>query len=391
MYLFLFGRDYKLSTLEVFSYFKLNGIPFSLVSSTSHYAIFDFKSQVNLNKIISDLGGTTRIYKIFFTSPKITSELLNKFDVNYPKKFNYAVSSVNFSDDDLDLLKEIFKQQFKIEKIKAVYKKPKKFKDKKENTIINPNNYFSYALDKGFEIFATKEDNKYYLGYAVACYNPKDLIIKDTLRPEQEKLYSTSFRLTKIMVNILGLKKDKRILDPFSGFGNFLIEGLSKGYNVLGIDKDREMVLKSKKNLAWAVNYFKYKNDFTVLNGDSSKLNFSADGVVFEPYMGPFISKLPNYVRARSIVDSLNKLYYDLFKNLYNNLKPKTRVVCILPELRTYDEQIVGVSQDVFLKNGFDFYDLKKINPGISIENPIYYTAANDSKINRYVYVLERR
>jgi len=391
MYLFLFGRDYKLSILEVFSYFKLNNISFSYIKSTDTYAIFDFKQKVDFSKIIDDLGGTTRIYKVFYSSNKISSDFLNFFDKDYSKKFNYGISYKFVSDDDLDFVKQSFKEQFKLEKVKGVLKKAKKFKDKKENTIINPNNYFSYSLDKGFEIFFTKVDNKYYLGYAVVCYSPKDIIKKDTLRPEQEKLYSTSFRLTKIMINILGLKKGKRILDPFCGFGNFLIEGLSKGYNVLGIDKEREKVISSKKNLAWAVSYFKYTNDFTVLHGDSSKLNFSADGVVFEPYMGPFISKLPNFLRAKSIVDSLNKLYSDLFRNLYSNLKPKTRIVCILPELKTYDDQLLKVSDSVFLNNGFSYLDTSKITNQVSIENPIFYAAANDSKINRYIYILERK
>jgi tRNA G10 N-methylase Trm11 len=193
------------------------------------------------------------------------------------------------------------------------------------------------------------------------------------------------------MINILGLKKGKRLMDPFCGFGNFLIEGLSKGYNVLGIDNDRNKVISSKKNLTWAASYFKYSNDFTVLNGDSSKLKFSADGVVFEPYMGPFISKLPNFLRAKSIVDSLNKLYSDLFRNLYDNLKPKTRVVCILPELKTYDDQFLRVSESVFLNNGFIFLEISKITKEVSIQNPIFYAAANESKINRYIYILERK
>lgn len=392
MYLFLFGRDGKLSTLEVFSYLKISNISYKLISFSENFIIFDFNTQkLNFNKIINDLGGTTRIYKIFYNSQKLTSDFLNYFDKDYSKKFNYGISSLDFSQENVSFIKDSFKEYFKKEKIKAVFKKPKKFKEKIDNTIINPNNYFSYSLDKGFEIFATKIKNNYYLGYAISCYSPKDIIFKDTNRPEKEKLYSTSFRLIKIMINILGLKKDKRLIDPFCGFGNFLIEGLYKGYNVLGIDKDREMVLRSKKNIKWAKNIFKLKNDATILNGDSSKLKFSGDGVVFEPYMGPFISKLPNYQRAKSIVDSLNKLYYDLFRNLYNNLKPKTRVVCILPELKTYDGQKVNISVDCFLKNGFNFYDVLKINKDIMIENPVFYTTPKDSKINRYVYILERK
>jgi len=392
MYLFLFGRDYKLSTLELLSYLKLNNISYSLISTTTSYAIFDFKNQkLNFNNILNDLGGITRIYRIFHKSEKFNSDFLNKFDVNYPKKFNYSISSVNITLNQIQFLTETFKEQFKFEKTKAVYKKPKKQQDKKENTIVNPNNYYSYGLDKGFELFVSKHDNIYYYGVAIACYDPKELITKDTLRPMQEKLHSTSFRLTKIMINLLGLKKGKRILDPFCGLGTFLIEGLYQGYQVIGIDKDRDMVVKSKKNLIWAIDHFKLKDNYTVLNGDSSTLRFSADAVVFEPYMGPFISKLPNADRVNNILGNLKPLYDNLFKNLYNNLKPKTKVIFILPEFKTYDGKLFGISDNIFLKNGFEYSDFSKINAGIDIKNPIFYQTPNDSKINRYIYIIERK
>ncbi len=391
MYVFLFGRDFKLSFLEVLFYFKQKNISYTIVTTSDTHAIFNFKQKLNFKEVINDLGGTTRIYKVFYSSEKINSSFLDKFDVNFSKKFNYSISHINISSNQLQAIIESFKEFFKKERVKAVYKKPKKFKDKKENPIVNPNNYFSYSLDKGFELFVSKNDSLYYFATAIECYNPKDLILKDTLRPEKENLYSTSFRLTKIMINLLALKKGKRILDPFCGFGNFLIDGLSKGYDVVGIDKDREMVLKSKKNLLWATNYFKFKNNYTILHGDSSKLKFSADAVVFEPYMGPFISKLPNYNRARDIIDSLNKLYYDLFKNLYNNLKPNTKVVCILPELKTYDGKLLNISESVFLKNNFDYFNFLKLDKNINFKNPIFYTAPSDSKINRYIYILERK
>ncbi len=392
MYLFLLGRDYKLSILEILSYFKFNNISYSLITSTNNYIIFkDFPKDLDFNKVILDVSGITRIYKIFYVSEKLNNSFLNKFDKEYTNKFNYSVSYTDASHNHLQIVLDILKEQFKSEKIKAVYKKPKKHDPKIENTIVNPNNYFSYSLDKGFELFLTKNKNLFYIGYAIACTSLKDIILKDTKRPEQRELYSTSFRLVKIMINLLSLKKGKRIYDPFCGLGNFLIEGLSKGYDVVGVDKDREMVVKSKKNVSWAIDYFKLKNNSSILHGDSSKLKVRADAVVFEPYMGPFISKLLNYTRAKEISDSLTKLYFDVFKNLSENLKPKTRVVCILPEFKTYDNKIIKITNDVFLKNNFVFYDLKKINKDITIENPIFYTTPNDSKINRYIYILERK
>lgn len=391
MFLFLLGRDYKLSTLEILSYFKLNKIDYKLYVTSEKYLIFEKISNKNFKKIINDLGGTTRIYKIFHTSKELNSSFLNYFDNDYSNKFNYSISYLNITHNQLEFIVDSFKLKFKEEKIKAVYKKPKKQKDKKQNTIVNPNNYFSYSLDKGFETIVVKDKNIFYFGYALECTDIKDLIIKDTQRPEKEKLYSTSFRLIKIMINLLGLKKGKRILDPFCGLGNFLIEGLSKGYDVVGIDKDRDMVLKSKKNVSWAVSHFKLKTKYNVLHGDSTKAKFFADAVAFEPYMGPFISKLPNYNRARDIISSLDLLYFNLFKNLSKNLKSKTKVVCILPEIQTYDGQKVRTSESVFLKNGFVFFNFSKIDEKIDFENPIFYTTPNDSKINRYIYILEKK
>lgn len=389
MYLFLFGRDYKLSLIEVLSYFKLNNISYSLVSHSNKFAIFNFDKKISFNKVINDLGGTTRIYKIFYTSDKFNLNFINKFNVNYPKKFNYSISYLNIDPDRIQSIVETFKEQFKLEKVKGVYKKPRKQKDKKINTIINPYNYYSFSLDNGFELFVGKDKDTFYFATTVVCYKPDEIIKKDTLRPEKENLYSTSFRLVKIMINILQLKTGKRLLDPFSGLGNFLIEGLYKGYDVLGIDKDRDMVLKSKKNVLWAKDYFKLKNNFSILHGDSTKLKFNADAVFFEPFMGPFISKLPNLDRANNIAKSLHKLYFDLFKNLNINLKQNTKIVCIFPEFKTYDNKTVNISKDVFLKNNFQLFDFKRLNTSIDIENPIFYSTPNDSKINRYVYVLE--
>ncbi len=390
MYLFLIGRDPNLSLLELYTYFKTNKINYTILKFTNKYLLLDFKARINPKKMILDLGGTTRIINMYKTTNEINKDFIDYLDFNEPKKFNFAVSSLNVDEDKLEEVVNYLKAYFKSLKVKAIYKIPRKHKiDKKKatrGTIINPDNYYTWKLDNGFELFVLKLEDKYYFGKTVGCFNPKQNIFKDKNRPLKRNLHSTSFRLTRIMVNLLGLAKNKKMLDPFCGTGTFLIEGLLSNLDVIGIDKSSEMCVVSKKNVEWAIGKFKLKNTYKVINSDSTKTNFKADAVVFEPYMGPFLDKLPNHVKAKNIVSSLSKLYYDIFKNLNKNLKSKSKIVCVLPEIRTYDDKLFNISNSVFLKNSFQLVDTTKYD----ITNPISYNTPSGSKINRYIYILEK-
>jgi len=353
------------------------------------FLLLTFFQKINLNKVITDLGGTTRIAKIFHKSEKIDSNFINYLDLDTPKKFNYSVSSIDIEEKNIESILIILKEYYKSIKSKAVYKKPRKFK-KERLTIVNPDNYFSWKLDEGFELFVIKEKNIYYFAKTVFSSSSKENRFKDTNRPLKKNLHTTSFRLARIMVNLLGLEKNKTILDPFCGTGTFLIEGLIRNYNVIGVDKNTEMAEISLRNLNWAQKEFKFNNTYKVITGNSTKIKFKADACVFEPFMGPFLDNLPNTFRAQKIVSNLSVLYSDLFENLNSNLKRNSVVVFILPEFRTFDNKIVNVSENVFLKNNFKKLDVQSLDGDIKLENPIFYTTPNGSKINRYIYILKR-
>jgi len=389
MYLFLLGRDFKLSKLELIIYLKTLNIKYSIISDHEKYILINFFQKINLNKVITDLGGITRISKIFHKSEKIDSNFINYLDLDTPKKFNYSVSSIDIDDKEIESVLVILKDYYKSIKSKAVYKKPRKFKSERL-TIVNPDNYFSWKLDNGFELFVIKEKNIYYFGKTVASSSSKENRFKDTNRPFRKNLHTTSFRLARIMVNLLGLEKNKTILDPFCGTGTFLIEALIRNYNVIGVDKNNEMADISLKNLNWAQKQFNFNNTYKVITGNSTKIKFKADACVSEPFMGPFLDNLPNTFRAQKIVSNLSVLYSDLFENLNLNLKKNAIVVFVLPEFRTFDNKIVNVSENVFFKNNFKKLDVSLLDGDIKLENPIFYTAPNGSKINRYIYILKR-
>ena len=395
LYLFLLGRDFRLSKLELATYFSTNNIDYSLIINTDKYLILDLKSfeKLNFSKIQTDLSGITRIVKIYHSSDSLDSKIISSFDVYYDKKLNYTISTIDVENDVRSDLELLFKQKFKEEKVKAIYKKPVSHSKKKseKNYVTNPDNYYSWKINEnGFEFFTVFYNNQYYFGITVSCFNPKINKLKDTKRPSIKEKHNTSFRLAGIMINLLGAKKAK-IVDPFCGTGTFLIEGLIKGYDVIGIDKDKDMIYSSKKNVDWAIKQFKIKkNNYKLIQGNSAKVDYKADFAVFEPYMGPFLKKLPSKERSLKITKELNKLYFEVFNNLNKSLNNSAKIVCVLPEFKTFDDQKIKISSKVFLENGFRLFDVSKLNKDLDLINPIPYTTPSGSRINRHIYILEK-
>lgn len=397
MYLFLLGRDKDLSKLEIAVYLHKHNISYSVIANSEKYLILDFNKDHNFEGLTKELGGLVRVSKVYLDTSKIKSnkEIINKLDFDSPKKFNYTISTIDVSEEELEIVEDMLKQAFKQERSKAVYKKPVTHSKKKSkeniNYIANPDNYFSWKINDGLELFVVKFDNKFYFAKTMSCFNPKDNIFKDKNRPVIKEMYNTSFRLVSIMINLLGQSKGKTIVDPFCGTGTFLIEGLIKNFNVVGIDNSKEMIEASNKNVSWAIKEFKLSGRHKLIQGDSTKTRFSADACVFEPYMGPFLKKALNIDKARTIVKELNGIYYDVFTNLNNNLLKNARVVCILPDFKTYDNKIISINRGVYERNGFSLVDVSALNPKLELQNPIAYTTPSGSMINRKIYILEKK
>jgi len=83
-------------------------------------------------------------------------------------------------------------------------------------------------------------------------------------RPKKSKKYphELDWKLTRVMINLIGLKKGETICDPFCGTGTTLLESESMGINAIGIDFDEKMCDMSKENLK--LNNYKSK----ILNSD---------------------------------------------------------------------------------------------------------------------------
>ncbi len=103
-------------------------------------------------------------------------------------------------------------------------------------------------------------------------------------RPKKIKTHphELNWKLTRAMINLIGLKEGETVCDPFCGTGTTLLEAESMGIHGIGLDFDQKMYDISKENLD--VNGYKSK----IIKADFSQLTNIVnefDGIVTDlPY-----------------------------------------------------------------------------------------------------------
>jgi tRNA (guanine10-N2)-dimethyltransferase len=127
-------------------------------------------------------------------------------------------------------------------------------------------------------------------------------------------------RIARALVNLSGIKKGEKILDPFCGTGGILLEAGMIGAHVFGSDIDKKMVQGCKKTLGYyGINP---DNVFQMDIGKIGKIG-KVDGVV---------SDFP-YGRSTRINRKLEDLYDQAFENIWRVLKKNKQAVVGLPTL----------------------------------------------------------
>ena len=373
MHLIIFGRDAELAKIEFSSLVDSLGIELEVAFEKENYQVVSFTKEVDARKLIDRLGGTIRIAEFIAAGEKITPEHIEKLGFYFEDNFNYSISGLNCSENDLDEIRQLIKSAQKKYKLRGVEKKH-------DDWIATPANYSSWKLDQGFELFVLKENGNFYLARTIVSSEP-DLFTKlDNDRPTREFTRGTSFRLARMMVNCLGLEPGMKIVDPFCGTGTFLIEGLFAGLDGVGIDNESRMIEASKRNINWAKKKFNLRNNAELIHSDAQSAKFKADACVFEPYMGPFMEKLPSMEKAKKVSLELASLYDASFSNVAKNLSVGAPVVCIIPYFETYDGKIVEVDTKFFAKNKFQ-----------PTHERVDYDRPDKARIRRRIYFLEKK
>ncbi|MEM4244679.1 MAG: DNA methyltransferase [Candidatus Nanoarchaeia archaeon] len=358
-YMFILGRDSELSLLELVSYFKNNSITYRLVWHHGEVAVFSLP-QLDFKKIITQLGGAVKIGVVMESLDDLF------FDSNRVK---YAVSA--YGKADVHEFKKLLKAHFRSQHVRAFQKKPKK------GNVLMPSDVLHHDLiDSGYEFILGGD----FFARTIAVFDPSEHESRDEQRPEKDYLNVISIRLAKILINLSQPKHT--LLDPFCGYGTILQEALLMGLDVFGIDLDPKIVNACKKNLLWLQNNYEFKGRWRVFCNDarnSSKILTSIDSIATEPYLGPFLKKLPSKEEASKIASDLSVLYSDVLTDLRKVVKGKIAIV--IPRFRTRANDLVSLPFERIVKeSGF-----KPVNFS-EVKLPVLYLTG---KIEREIWVLE--
>lgn len=316
LYLFVYGRDPRLSEAEVKMYFHehLNS---ELVFNARAGAIFSFKRKIDCQKIIRELGGITKIVRILGRDDEETEKkVLDELNSVVLEKLSWGISYYNAVVSDK--LREQIKDSFKQLKIKAQQKKPRshKFFDPREIS----KNFIEFVKFKG------------YIGITESITDSVEYKQRDEERPDFEARKVTSIRLAKILINLAGTKEDDILLDPFCGSATILQEATLRGIKSIGSDID---IGSAKKNLSWMAN--KHKIDVQLYTSKSKDIGKTIgrqiDVVVTEPWMGPYMKMKPSEKDGEVIIKKIRRMYEETFFSLHDYVKK--RMVIVVPRLKT--------------------------------------------------------
>lgn len=306
-YLFLFGRDPALSYLEILSYLKRKGISFRVTGKRGEYLILE--AQLRPQAVIDELGGTVKIAEL---TPKSIPEIVSQM----PGKVYYALQ--DFDDSDIS---EIFKEEFKQQKIKA----------QNITLKISPSEILKKEMieSKSDFIFAS---GKLFLTVAVS--NPFELEQRDAGRPSQDVTGAISLRLAKILINLSQIHSGV-LLDPFCGIGSILQEALLLGIDCIGVDSSGEKIKAAQANMQWLKKEYEVKHTASIFLGDARELSKfirqKVKAIVTEPYLGALVKSKVSEKEAEERMTQLLGIYKKFFEEAYKILEDGGRMVIILP------------------------------------------------------------
>ena len=335
-FVFVLGKNFDLSAAEIDCFMKARGIGFEVKDFLDPFLVVEAERLPQ--GMMEALGGTIKIAEVFFSSARrsqddIAEEMMKKLDfekmfAQLPEKALFAVSAYG-SKADSEFFSEFLKQRMKEVGIRPGYMHS-------DEALTHMDVLKKHLLERGAEYLACR-GKVFRLAKTVAVHNPEGFKKRDDGKPVQRTIFSIPPRLCRIMINFSMAKGT--LLDPFCGIGSILMEASLMGFDVMGLDIDKECIPGCKKNLEWLQKEYKLEMagfEGNIKWGDARKLSAyfgqsSADAIVTEPYLGRPLLERPGLAEARSIIEEVRPLYAAFLKEAAKVLRPGARAVVISP------------------------------------------------------------
>lgn len=346
-YLFILGRNPKLSVAEIFSFLKRVENKVEDSKQIKNALLLDLKNELD-EKSIESLGGTISIGKVLCLSNEKDLEKQNIY-LGTKNKINYAIWNFS-SEENYEFVSAYLKKRFRAEKLKA---SEKPLSGKLEMQGAKNVRITSGLIDEEYFVF---ED---LFGKIIEKSDYEEIERRDMEKPTRREALAISPRLAKIMINLSEVKSDETLVDPFCGIGVILSEALLQGLDVVGIDIDPNAIAGAKNNLEW-LNFSKDK--YKLIVGNSKKTNVRGEGIATEPDLGETLKRTVSKRTATNILQRFEKLMIGVLRNFKHKINGK--IVFSAPYILLFNKKRVGCKIDLICENtglklvsgGFDEY-----------------------------------
>ena len=335
---FLSGDYLDLAKEEVISIFNI--AEFRLLD---RLMIADLKNSVkSLGKLIKKLALTKNIYKLLFEC-KIyeLTDLMKEYDWDSIYRGNFCLRMHYFNNNNEKSNKKLINKNIKknkkqsnvSEQITRSQLTEKNLAEYVWRSVKNPKVDLKNPKTK-IELFIIGDNA--YCGLLIFENNQDFKSRKSHLRPFSHPS-SLHPKLARALVNLIGIKEDEIMLDPFCGTGGFLIEAGLMGIKVVGYDISKNMVRGCKENLK----HFRIKNS-EIINKNALKINKKFDYVVTDLPYGLNSNVYPQYnknslkyksnkinlkINKIYAIKNLEQFYLKFLKTLRKTLKKKAVVI----------------------------------------------------------------
>lgn len=305
-YLFILGRNFKLSIAEIKSFLKRTSNVILDETIQKNGFLLDLQNPLDAGTI-DILGGTISIGIVLCSLKDINKKEIYMGENN---KFNYCIW--NFS-EKTEEISDYLKKRFRREKLKSVEKKftgRMGLQDGGKIDVVSSN-----LIDEEYFVY---ED---YFGKIIQKTDSKKNEERDMKKPVRREELSISPRLAKIMINLSEVKENEKLVDAFCGVGVILLEALNMELKVIGIDVDSEAIKGAQENL----DFFKFsKENYLLINNNSERIKISSVNVlVSEPNLGEVLKKIPNEKNAKLMLRNFENLMIFVLKNMKKYVKDK--------------------------------------------------------------------
>jgi len=347
-YFLILGTNPSLSLSEIDFYFKSRKITFNLEVINNEVVFLETKTELNVGKIIKELGGTIKIGIIKVETKKINLdsfiEVLGDGLENIDYKFKFGFSTYSSDILPLNKIAMSFKNKFKKDGISCRWVISK---EKALSSVVVEQNKL---VNKGADFVITRRGQIFYIGKTLAVQDFKGLARRDFGRPARDdESGMLPPKLAQIMINISGVRNEQVLLDPFCGSGTVLTEAIAMGIkNIFGSDLSKKAVEDSRKNTNWLLRGIEDKPSVDIEQIDSTKVSLKidrdfVDAIVTEPYLGPQRGAHD----IKKTVQTLEDLYSNSLEEFSKVLKKDSSVVMVWPVFVSRD----GQKKKYFLDN----------------------------------------